>query len=231
MRTVGEEVLGKTSGKVKTGKETWWWCEEVQRRIREKKEARKRSFEGQSEENRAKYKTAKREAKRAVAVAKARAYDQLYKDLDTGEGMKKVLKMAKQRDKSSKDIYQAKLIKSEEGNVLVKDKEILERWQTYFMELLNEENTREAREEEQAENPEVVEAIIEVEVKRALKKMQNGKAREIEYRKTVVGIFSAFLGQVVLCMQAWIVVVCLDSAGNSSGVEAFKDPFTTPQRI
>ncbi|XP_063597228.1 uncharacterized protein LOC134773912 [Penaeus indicus] len=143
---------------------------------RRRKEARKRSFVDLSEENRAKYKTAKREAKRAVAVVKARAYDQLYKDLDTGEGMKKVLKMAKQRDKNSKDIYQAKLIKSEEGNVLVKDEEILERWQTYFIELLNEENTREAREEEQAENLEVVEAITEDEVKRVLKKMKNGKA-------------------------------------------------------
>ncbi|XP_063586992.1 uncharacterized protein LOC134764337 [Penaeus indicus] len=44
------------------------------------------------------------------------------------------------------------------------------------MELLNEENSREAREEEQAENLEVVEAITEDEVKRALKKMKSGKA-------------------------------------------------------
>ncbi|XP_063600015.1 uncharacterized protein LOC134776233 [Penaeus indicus] len=43
------------------------------------------------------------------------------------------------------------------------------------MELLNRGNPREAREEEQAENLEVVEAIMEDEVKRALK-MKNGKA-------------------------------------------------------
>ncbi|XP_047491069.1 uncharacterized protein LOC125040532 [Penaeus chinensis] len=69
----------------------------------------------------------KREAKRAVVVAKARAYERLYEDLDTAEGMKKVLRMAKQKDKNSKDIYQRKLMKSEEGNVLTKNEEILER--------------------------------------------------------------------------------------------------------
>ena len=38
------------------------------------------------------------------AVATARAFDQLHEDLDTAEGMKEVLKIAKQRDKNSKDI-------------------------------------------------------------------------------------------------------------------------------
>ena len=52
--------------------------------------------------------------------------------------------MAKQRDKNSKDICRTKLIKSEEGNVVVKDEEILGRWQTYFTRLMNEENPREA---------------------------------------------------------------------------------------
>lgn len=43
MRDVGEEVLGKTSGKgAPKDKETWWWNEEVQRAIKKKKEAKKR---------------------------------------------------------------------------------------------------------------------------------------------------------------------------------------------
>ncbi|XP_047502957.1 uncharacterized protein LOC125048337 [Penaeus chinensis] len=92
------------------------------------------------------------------------------------EGMKKVLRMAKQKDKNSTDIYQMKLIKSEEGNVLTKDEEILERWRTYFMRLMNKENPREVREGEQAENWEEVETITEDEVKRMLKKMKNRKA-------------------------------------------------------
>ena len=56
-----------------------------------------------------------------MSVVKARTYNQLCEDLDTAEGSKKVLKMVKQRDKNLKDIYQTKVIKSEEGNMLVKN--------------------------------------------------------------------------------------------------------------
>ena len=96
-------------------------------RIRDKKEAMKRLFEENSDENRANYKRAKKQAKKAVAVAKAKAYDKLYEDLDTTEGTKKVLRIAKQRDKNSKDIYQTRQIKSEDGDVLVKDEELTKR--------------------------------------------------------------------------------------------------------
>ena len=48
-----------------------------------------------NEENKVAYKTAKKEAKRNVAIAKARAYDHLYTGMDTTEGQKKVLRMAK----------------------------------------------------------------------------------------------------------------------------------------
>ena len=71
-------------------------------------------------------KTAKKEAKKSVAIAKARAYDRLYADMDTTEGQKKVLRMAKEREKNSKDIYQSKVIKDEEERVLVDDLNILE---------------------------------------------------------------------------------------------------------
>ena len=52
---------------------------------------------GNSEDNTAAYNTTKKEAKRNVAIAKARAYDHLYADMDTTEGQKKVLRMAKER--------------------------------------------------------------------------------------------------------------------------------------
>ena len=74
------------------------------------KKAKKRNFKDPSEERRAIYKTAKKEAKRVVAAVKARVYDQLNEDLYIAEGMKKVLKMVNQRDKNSTDIYQTKLI-------------------------------------------------------------------------------------------------------------------------
>ncbi|KAG8235719.1 hypothetical protein J437_LFUL016354 [Ladona fulva] len=46
IRKAREEILGKTSGKgPPEEKETWWWNEEVQKEIKEKKEAKKRITE------------------------------------------------------------------------------------------------------------------------------------------------------------------------------------------
>ena len=41
LRKTAETVLGVTSGKQKGDRETWWWNEEVQDSIIEKKEAKK----------------------------------------------------------------------------------------------------------------------------------------------------------------------------------------------
>ena len=96
---------------MKLGKETWWGNEDVQESIQTKKLAKITLDKGNNEENKAAYKTAKKEAKKSLAIAKARAYDRLYADMDTTEGHKKVLRMAKEREKNSKDIYQSKVIK------------------------------------------------------------------------------------------------------------------------
>ena len=69
----------------------------------------------------------------------------------TTEGQKKLLRMTKEREKNSKDIYQSKVIKDEEDRVLVDDLEILERWMEYYQKLMNEENPRKGRNEQQAE--------------------------------------------------------------------------------
>ena len=121
LRQLGDKLLGKTSGNMKQGKETWWWNEDVQESIQTKKLAKITPDKDNNEDNKAAYKTAKKEAKKSVAIAKARAYDRLYADMDTTEGQKKVLRMAKGREKNSKDIYQSKVIKYEEERVLVDD--------------------------------------------------------------------------------------------------------------
>ena len=109
LKQLGEKLLGKTSGNMKQGKDTWWWNENVQESIQTKK-LTKRTIDKDNSENKAAYKRAKKEAKRNVAIAKARAYDHLYVDMDTTEGQKKVLRMAKEREKNSKDVYESKVI-------------------------------------------------------------------------------------------------------------------------
>ena len=65
---MGEKLLGKTSGNMKQGKETWWWNEDVQESIQTKKLAKITLDKDNNEENKAAYKTAKKETKKSVAL-------------------------------------------------------------------------------------------------------------------------------------------------------------------
>ena len=104
-------VMGDCDGQIPVGPtQRYLGCvrrnSNVQESIQTKKLAKRTLDKDNSEENKAAYKTAKKEAKRNVAIAKARAYDRMYADMDTTEGQKKVLRMAKEREKNSKAIYQ-----------------------------------------------------------------------------------------------------------------------------
>ncbi|KAK3884449.1 hypothetical protein Pcinc_011284 [Petrolisthes cinctipes] len=73
IRRVGEELLGKTSGRgAPQDKESWWWNREVQEKIRLKKEAKKKWDLSGRDDDKVAAKAAKKEAKKAVAQAKAR---------------------------------------------------------------------------------------------------------------------------------------------------------------
>ena len=84
IRKVASEVFGVSSEGKQEGKDTWWWNDEVQRAIKE--ECFKRLHLDKSAANIEGYKLAKRVAKRAVSVAKGKAYDDLYQRLGTKEG-------------------------------------------------------------------------------------------------------------------------------------------------
>ena len=88
-KKTAETVLGVTFGKRKGDRETWWWNEEVQESIKEKKEAKKAWDKIRNENTKKIYKEKKSKAKKAVAMAKGRAYDNLHARLETKEGEKK----------------------------------------------------------------------------------------------------------------------------------------------
>ena len=85
IRKVALEVCGVTKGSGREDKDTWWWNEEVQRAIKEMKECYRRWYYDRSVDNIEKYKVAKKTSKRAVSVAKGRAYEDLYQYLSTKE--------------------------------------------------------------------------------------------------------------------------------------------------
>ena len=83
LRKTAETALGVTFGKRKGDRETWWWNEKDQESIKEKKEAKKAWEKTRNENTKKIYKEKKSKAKKAVAMAKGRAYENLYARLET----------------------------------------------------------------------------------------------------------------------------------------------------
>ena len=137
IRTYGEEICGRSSGKKNPGLERWWWNEETEKAVKEKKDRLKTWKRTSAESDRKEYKLAKATAKKVVARVKAEAIDGLYDNMETGEGQKDVYRIAAARDREGKDIGQIRTIKSARGEVLMKYEYIRDRWGQYFSWLVN----------------------------------------------------------------------------------------------
>ena len=109
-------------------------------------------------------------------MAKECAYDNLNATLEKKEGEKELYRLARQRDRAGKDAQHVMVIKDENGNVMVNSEAVLKRWKEYFEKLINEENNRDSRtEEEEMVNEEII-CVSREEVKNALRRMKKGKA-------------------------------------------------------
>ena len=128
LRKAAETVLGVRFGKRKGDRETWWWNEEVQKSIKEKKEAKKAWDKIRNENTKKIYKEKKSKAKKTVAMAKGSTYDNLYARLETKEGEKELYRLARQRDRAGKDVLHVRVIKDENCNVMVNSETVLKRW-------------------------------------------------------------------------------------------------------
>ena len=109
-------------------------------------------------------------------MAKGPAYDDLYVRLETKEDEKELYRLARQRDRSGEDVQHVRVIKDENGNVMVNSEAMLKRWKEYFEKLMNEENDREPRIEEAEVVNEEVNCVNREEVKNALRRIKKGKA-------------------------------------------------------
>lgn len=127
IKRVGKEVLGESKGGRYMKKESWWWNDEVQSVLKLKKCCFKTWQRSGSTDDWKHYKETRSEAKRVVRDAKLKAYENFYNELGTKEGESKIYKLAKSRDKKSKDLEGVRCIKNEEDKVLMKDEEIRER--------------------------------------------------------------------------------------------------------
>ena len=71
------------------------------------------------------YKEKKNKAKKTVAMAKGRPYEDFYARLQTKEGEKELYRLARQRDRAGKNIQHVRVMKDEYGNAIVNSEAIL----------------------------------------------------------------------------------------------------------
>ncbi|KAL5193749.1 LINE-1 retrotransposable element ORF2 protein [Glycine soja] len=135
---VAKETLGESRGFGPRGKESWWWNESVQSKVRVKNECFKEWSRCRNSETWDKYKIARNETKKAVSEARAQAFDGLYQALGTRDGERSIYRLAKGRERKTRDLDHVKCVKDEEGKVLMHEKDIKERWKVYFHNLFND---------------------------------------------------------------------------------------------
>jgi hypothetical protein len=108
MTTCIRKVASKEFGVIKWGKreakETWWWNEKVQNAIKEKKEWFRCMHLDRSADNVERYKVAKKTVKRTVSEARGWMYDGLYQRLGMKEWENDIYRMAKSRERKTRDI-------------------------------------------------------------------------------------------------------------------------------
>ena len=93
-----KSVLGQTTRKgAYNEKEAWWWNEEVQKAVKEKRLKFKQYQQSRCDEDKEDFKEANKRAKREVAKAKERAFKDLYDKLDSIEGQTFIYKLSKTR--------------------------------------------------------------------------------------------------------------------------------------
>jgi hypothetical protein len=131
-----------------------------------------------SVDNVERYKVAKKTAKQVVSKTRDQMYDGLYQRLGTKEWEKDIYRMAKSRERKTRNIILVKCIKDATERLLTKDEDIKNRWRKYFDKLFNEDSESLSIELDISSddlNRQFVRRIQESEVKDALKRMKGGK--------------------------------------------------------
>ena len=91
------------------------------------------------------------------------------------EQKKELYRLARQRNRAGKDVQHVRVIKDQNGNIMVNSGAVLKRWKEYFEKLMSEENNRDPRTEEAEVVNKEVNCISREEVKNALRRMKKSK--------------------------------------------------------
>jgi len=136
IRRLAKEFLGIPRGGGGRKSEAWWWNEEERDRIEEKQNAyvaiSNSTLEEEKDVREATYKAANKLAKKAVTIVKNNAYERLYRKLGTREGEKDVFKLARLKEKKTRNLRNIRCIIDEDGKLLVEKAKIQQRWRSYL---------------------------------------------------------------------------------------------------
>ena len=105
-------LCGWTERDCKQERETWWWDEAVESLVKQKRKLWKEWQKGGSKEN---YLEAKRKAKLGLYVAKRKAQEEKFSQLEICDRKNFILKLAKRMKRENQDIVGDKCGKNDEG--------------------------------------------------------------------------------------------------------------------
>ena len=126
MTEVATTVCGITKGKCRQ-RETWWWCDEVEKAVETKKQKFKewkKAKEYEKDVKQAEYQAFRKEAKRCIARIWAEVMKKQAETLDSKEGRQNIFRIAKQKNKERKDITGTKCLKGDNGELLVSEEQV-----------------------------------------------------------------------------------------------------------
>ena len=111
IQSIARRELGEASEKVSTAgrRETWWWNQEVQEKLKDKKKAKKAWDTIRDDASKLAIKLQESKLREKWQRQETRQYKELYKKLETKEGKNEVFKIAKQRNRQSKDVQQVRV--------------------------------------------------------------------------------------------------------------------------
>ena len=118
-------VCGWAQGGKPKRKETWWWNDEVDSTIKEKRGLWKEWQKGRDKE---KYLQAKRKAKSAVYIARKIVKEDKFGHLKSNDQRNQMFQEARRMKNKNQDIAGEKCIKDDDGNLAFDDKSKLAAW-------------------------------------------------------------------------------------------------------
>jgi len=126
-----EKVCGRTN-KRPPRRETWWWNQDVSAAVSRKRRLWKLWMKGGSKEQ---YLEAKREAKRAVYIARRSAEERDLRNLH--EGKDNIFRVAKQMRRDNQDVSGEKCVRDDQGVMSLDDEAKKAAWRQHYERLLN----------------------------------------------------------------------------------------------